>query len=163
LSTALSVSLLLPILAGTLTLRKPLAAPAMKSKSSADSSFRASGKRKEAGGVAKPKRGLTPFFVFLAEFRPKYLGEHPEVKGVAAVTKAAGEKWRSMSDEEKAKYGGNKKQDDKPSKPANKKESTSSKKAKTDAEEEEAEGSDKSKSEVEDENEQDGNEDEDEE
>lgn len=37
-------------------------------------------------------------------------------------------------------------------------ESTSSKKAKTDAEEEEAEGSDKSKSEVEDEEEQDGNE-----
>ncbi|KAK3141784.1 hypothetical protein QOZ80_4BG0338290 [Eleusine coracana subsp. coracana] len=135
----------------------------MKSKANADSSFKASGKRKAAGGVGKPKRGLTPFFAFLAEFRPKYMEEHPDVKGVAAVTKAAGEKWRSMSDEEKAKYGGSKKQDDKPSKPANKKESTSSKKAKTDAEEEEAEGSDKSKSEVEDEDEQDGNEDEDEE
>ncbi|TVU14877.1 hypothetical protein EJB05_38373 [Eragrostis curvula] len=137
----------------------------MKSKGNADSSFRAAGKRKAAGGVGRPKRQLTPFFAFLAEFRPKYQAEHPDVKGVAQVTKAAGEKWRSMSDEEKAKYGGTKKQDDKPNKPSNKKkEGPSSKKAKTDGEEEEeAEGSDKSKSEVEDEDEQDGNEDDDEE
>ncbi|KAF7017753.1 hypothetical protein CFC21_031143 [Triticum aestivum] len=70
-----------------------------------------------------------------AEFRPQYMEKHPEAKGVAAVTKAAGEKWRSMSDEEKAKYGG-KKADAPASKVVNKKESTSSKKAKTDADEE---------------------------
>ncbi|KAJ1272304.1 hypothetical protein BS78_06G192100 [Paspalum vaginatum] len=129
----------------------------MKAKANADSSFKATGaKRKKAGGA---KRAPTPFFVFLAEFRPQYLEKHPELKGVKEVAKAAGEKWRSMSDEEKAKYGGGKKQDDKASKPATKKESSSSKKAKT----EEADGSDKSKSEVEDDDEQDGNEDEDEE
>ncbi|CAN6229208.1 unnamed protein product [Urochloa humidicola] len=134
----------------------------MKSKAGSDASFKATGaKRKKAGG---PKRGLTPFFAFLAEFRPQYLEKHPESKGVKDVTKAAGEKWRSMSDEEKAKYRGGKPQEEKASKPANKKkESTSSKKAKTDGEGEDAEGSDKSKSEVEDDDEQNGNEDEDEE
>ncbi|CAN6240502.1 unnamed protein product [Urochloa humidicola] len=134
----------------------------MKSKAGSDASFKATGaKRKKAGG---PKRGLTPFFAFLAEFRPQYLEKHPESKGVKDVTKAAGEKWRSMSDEEKAKYREGKPQQEKASRPANKKkESTSSKKAKTDGEGEDAEGSDKSKSEVEDDDEQDGNEDEDEE
>ncbi|KAL6651206.1 hypothetical protein ACP70R_010131 [Stipagrostis hirtigluma subsp. patula] len=137
----------------------------MKAKAGTDTEFKAAGKRKKAGAVGKPKRGLTPFFAFLAEFRPQYLEKHPEAKGVAAVTKAAGEKWRAMTDEEKAQYGGNKKQGDKVSKPANKKgwrESTSSKKAKTDGEEE-GEGSDKSKSEVEDDDEKDDNEDDDEE
>ncbi|KQJ84066.1 DNA-binding protein MNB1B [Brachypodium distachyon] len=128
----------------------------MRSKSDGDASFKASGKRKKAtGGVAKPKRAPTPFFAFLAEFRPQYMEKHPEAKGVAAVTKAAGEKWRSMSDEEKAKYGG-KKQEVQENKAAKKKESTSSKKAKTDGDEEEGEGSDKSKSDVEDDGEEDG-------
>ncbi|KAF7017752.1 hypothetical protein CFC21_031143 [Triticum aestivum] len=108
----------------------------MRSKANGDTAFKASGKNKTAtGGVAKPKRAPTPFFAFLAEFRPQYMEKHPEAKGVAAVTKAAGEKWRSMSDEEKAKYGG-KKADAPASKVVNKKESTSSKKAKTDADEE---------------------------
>ena len=120
-------------------------------KADADAEFKAAGKRKKAGGAGKPKRGLTPFFAFLAEFRPQYMEKHPNTKGVAAVTKAAGEKWRAMSDEEKAQYGG--KRPDGESKPAaasKKKESTSSKKAKTDGAEQEGEGSDKSKSDVED-------------
>uniref|UniRef100_A0A453CMG0 HMG box domain-containing protein n=1 Tax=Aegilops tauschii subsp. strangulata TaxID=200361 RepID=A0A453CMG0_AEGTS len=72
----------------------------MRSKANGDTAFKASGKNKTAtGGVAKPKRAPTPFFAFLAEFRPQYMEKHPEAKGVAAVTKAAGEKWRSMSDE----------------------------------------------------------------
>ncbi|KAK1684724.1 hypothetical protein QYE76_045572 [Lolium multiflorum] len=126
----------------------------MRSKANGDASFKASGKRKAAaGGVAKPKRAPTPYFVFLAEFRPQYMQEHPEAKGVIAVTKAAGEKWRSMSDEEKAKYG-SKKQEVKETKAVSKKESTSSKKAKTDADDEEGEGSDKSKSDVEDDGEE---------
>jgi hypothetical protein len=132
----------------------------MRSKADGDSEFKASGKRKKAGGAggAKPKRGLTPFFAFLAEFRPQYMEEHPGTKGVAAVTKAAGEKWRAMTDEEKAKYGGKK-----PEIQESKKESTSSKKAKTDGDEEEGQGSDKSKSDVEDDDEQDAANEEDEE
>ncbi|CAM0903344.1 unnamed protein product [Alopecurus aequalis] len=113
----------------------------MRSKANGDASFKASSKHKAAaGGVAKPKRAPSAFFVFLAEFRAQYKADHPESKGVAEVAKAGGEKWRSMSDEEKAKYGG-KKQEVKETKAVNKKESTTSKKAKTDAAEE-GEGSD---------------------
>ncbi|XP_039021637.1 high mobility group B protein 3-like isoform X2 [Hibiscus syriacus] len=52
----------------------------------------------------KPKRPATAFFVFLEEFRTIYKQEHPKVKAVSAVGKAGGEKWKSMSNEEKAPY-----------------------------------------------------------
>ncbi|WVZ74255.1 hypothetical protein U9M48_022463 [Paspalum notatum var. saurae] len=109
------------------------------------------GKRKKAAASGKPKRPPSAFFVFMSEFRQEYNAQHPNNKSVAAVSKAAGEKWRSMSEQEKQPYvdqAGQKKQDYEKSK-ANfdKKESTSSKKAKTDDDE----GSDKSKSEVDDE------------
>nr|XP_023894382.1 high mobility group B protein 1-like [Quercus suber]XP_023894383.1 high mobility group B protein 1-like [Quercus suber] len=52
----------------------------------------------------KPKRPPSAFFVFLEEFRKEYKKEHPEVKAVSAVGKAGGEKWKSMSDAEKAPY-----------------------------------------------------------
>ncbi|KAK6234332.1 hypothetical protein QUC31_006738 [Theobroma cacao] len=52
----------------------------------------------------KPKRPATAFFVFLEEFRKIYKQEHPKVKAVSAVGKAGGEKWKSLSDAEKAPY-----------------------------------------------------------
>lgn len=52
----------------------------------------------------KPKRPLSAFFVFLEEFRKTYKNEHPDMVGVAAVGKAGGEKWKSMSKAEKAPY-----------------------------------------------------------
>ncbi|XP_020100146.1 high mobility group B protein 1 [Ananas comosus] len=52
----------------------------------------------------KPKRPASAFFVFLEEFRKIYKQEHPNVKAVSAVGKAGGEKWKSMSDAEKAPY-----------------------------------------------------------
>ncbi|KAF3956149.1 hypothetical protein CMV_018704 [Castanea mollissima] len=52
----------------------------------------------------KPKRPPSAFFVFLEEFRKEYKKEHPEVKAVSAVGKAGGEKWKSMSEAEKAPY-----------------------------------------------------------
>ncbi|XP_022744527.1 high mobility group B protein 3-like isoform X2 [Durio zibethinus] len=52
----------------------------------------------------KPKRPPTAFFVFLEEFRIIYKREHPKVKAVSAVGKAGGEKWKSMSNAEKAPY-----------------------------------------------------------
>ncbi|KAF8765409.1 hypothetical protein HU200_008554 [Digitaria exilis] len=120
------------------------------------------GKRKKAAASGKPKRPPSAFFVFMSEFRQQYQAEHPENKSVAAVShwhslcslpvsKAAGEKWRGMSEEEKQPYvdqAGQKKQDyEKTKANFDKKESTSSKKAKT----QDDEGSDKSKSEVDDE------------
>ncbi|KAE8728545.1 HMG1/2-like protein [Hibiscus syriacus] len=51
----------------------------------------------------KPKRPPSAF-VFLAEFRTTFKKENPNVKAVSAVGKAAGEKWKSMSEEDKAPY-----------------------------------------------------------
>ena len=52
----------------------------------------------------KPKRPPSAFFVFLEEFRKVYKQEHPNVKAVSAVGKAGGEKWKSLTDSEKAPY-----------------------------------------------------------
>ncbi|AQK73434.1 HMG1/2-like protein [Zea mays] len=108
----------------------------------------AAGKRKKAAASGKPKRPPSAFFVFMSEFRQEYQALHPGNKSVATVSKAAGEKWRAMSDQEKQPYvdqAGQKKQDyEKTKANFDKKESTSSKKAKTEDE-------DGSKSEVDDE------------
>ncbi|XP_062219867.1 HMG1/2-like protein [Phragmites australis] len=115
----------------------------MKSKADASTKregrLKAAGKRKKAAASGKPKRPPSAFFVFMSEFRQEYQAQHPENKSVATVSKAAGEKWRAMSEEEKAPYqdkAGQKKQDYEKSKANfNKKESTSSKKAKTEDDE----------------------------
>ncbi|KAL2609470.1 hypothetical protein R1flu_028043 [Riccia fluitans] len=65
-------------------------------------------KAKKASKAAKdpnqPKRPPTAFFIFLDEFRKSFKEDHPEAKGVAVVGKAGGEKWKDMSDNEKAPY-----------------------------------------------------------
>ncbi|CAL5018825.1 unnamed protein product [Urochloa decumbens] len=117
------------------------------------------GKRKKAAASGKPKRPPSAFFVFMSEFRQEYNAQHPDNKSVAAVSKAAGEKWRAMSEEEKQPYvdqAGQKKQDYEKTKANFDKKSTSSKKAKT----HDDEGSDKSKSEVDDEDDEENEEDE---
>ncbi|TKY63490.1 High mobility group B protein 1 [Spatholobus suberectus] len=52
----------------------------------------------------KPKRPPSAFFVFLEEFRKTFKAENPNVKAVSAVGKAGGEKWKSLSNAEKAPY-----------------------------------------------------------
>ncbi|KAF8396933.1 hypothetical protein HHK36_018568 [Tetracentron sinense] len=52
----------------------------------------------------KPKRPPSAFFVFLEEFRKTFKRDHPNVKAVSAVGKAGGEKWKSLSNAEKAPY-----------------------------------------------------------
>ncbi|KAK6922502.1 High mobility group box domain [Dillenia turbinata] len=52
----------------------------------------------------KPKRPASAFFVFMEEFRKQYKEKHPNNKSVAAVGKAGGDKWKSMSEAEKAPY-----------------------------------------------------------
>ncbi|KAF5737233.1 High mobility group B1 isoform 2 [Tripterygium wilfordii] len=52
----------------------------------------------------KPKRPASAFFVFLEEFRTTFKKENPNVKAVSAVGKAGGQKWKSMTDAEKAPY-----------------------------------------------------------
>ncbi|XP_074590360.1 high mobility group B protein 2-like [Curcuma longa] len=52
----------------------------------------------------KPKRPPSAFFVFMEEFRKTYKEKHPNNKSVAVVGKAGGDKWKTMSEEEKAPY-----------------------------------------------------------
>ncbi|KAF8090952.1 hypothetical protein N665_0461s0037 [Sinapis alba] len=52
----------------------------------------------------KPKRPSSAFFVFMEDFRQTYKKEHPNNKSVAAVGKAGGAKWKSLSDTEKAPF-----------------------------------------------------------
>ncbi|GMI78573.1 high mobility group B3 [Hibiscus trionum] len=85
-----------------------------KSKSDAKSSKLAVNKKpatkatKKAGKAAKdpnkPKRPASAFFVFMEEFRVQYKKEHPKNKSVAAVGKAGGDKWKSLSEAEKRPY-----------------------------------------------------------
>ncbi|KAJ1411493.1 High mobility group box domain [Sesbania bispinosa] len=61
-------------------------------------------KGKAAKDPNKPKRPASAFFVFMEEFRKQFNKDHPNNKAVSAVGKAAGAKWKSMSDAEKAPY-----------------------------------------------------------
>jgi len=56
------------------------------------------GKRVDAN---KPKRALSAYFLWLADFRTKMKGEFDENK---ELLRAAGEEWRNLDDEEKAPY-----------------------------------------------------------
>ena len=61
-------------------------------------------KEKKVKDPNKPKRPASAFFVFMEEFRKQYKEKHPNNKSVAAVGKAGGDKWKSLSDAEKAPY-----------------------------------------------------------
>ncbi|XP_021674896.2 high mobility group B protein 3 isoform X2 [Hevea brasiliensis] len=60
--------------------------------------------KKTAKDPNKPKRPASAFFVFMEEFRQEYKEKHPKNKSVAVVGKAGGDKWKSMSEDEKAPY-----------------------------------------------------------
>lgn len=79
------------------TERKRLASSAGKGRSA---------KKGKTGGGAKKggKRPQTAFFLFMADFRKEYKAAHPDSKNVAAVAKEGGERWKSMTDEEKKPY-----------------------------------------------------------
>ncbi|KAA8547591.1 hypothetical protein F0562_004020 [Nyssa sinensis] len=61
-------------------------------------------KGKAAKDPNKPKRPASAFFVFMEEFRKQYKEKHPNNKSVSVVGKAGGDKWKSLSDAEKAPY-----------------------------------------------------------
>ncbi|CAD8047748.1 unnamed protein product [Paramecium primaurelia] len=50
-----------------------------------------------------PKRPLTAFFLFSQKYREKVLERNPEVK-LTQISQMAGQKWNSMSEEEKQPY-----------------------------------------------------------
>ncbi|KAH0886787.1 hypothetical protein HID58_062883 [Brassica napus] len=63
-------------------------------------------KKKKATKVHEkmPKKPPTAFFFFLEDFRKLYQEENPEVKSMREIGKTCGEKWKTMTYEEKVKY-----------------------------------------------------------
>ncbi|CAN6192426.1 unnamed protein product [Urochloa humidicola] len=124
----------------------------------------AKGRKGKAGkDPNKPKRAPSAFFVFMDEFRKEFKEKNPKNKSVAAVGKAAGDRWKSLSEADKAPYVAKanklKLEYNKAIAAYNKGESTAAKKAPAKEEEEEdEEESDKSKSEVNDEDDDEGSE-----
>merc|ERR1712207_123977 len=51
-----------------------------------------------------PPRPPTAYFMFLSAFRQDYKIRNPEVKGIKEMSREAGEKWRSMDQEDKEPY-----------------------------------------------------------
>ncbi|KAL6856988.1 hypothetical protein ACP4OV_018370 [Aristida adscensionis] len=56
------------------------------------------------GKGAKRKRSPTAYFLFMDDFRKDFKAAHPDIKGGSIVAKEAGERWNSMTDEEKKPY-----------------------------------------------------------
>ncbi|XP_062012770.1 high mobility group B protein 14 [Rosa rugosa] len=62
-------------------------------------------KKKGAKIDAKmPKKPPTAFFYFLEDFRKEFQEQNPEVKTMREVGKACGEKWKTLTYEDKVKY-----------------------------------------------------------
>lgn len=52
----------------------------------------------------RPKRPPSAFFVFMEQFRKDFKEKNPKNKLVSVVGKAGGDKWKSLSESEKAPY-----------------------------------------------------------
>ncbi|KAK3189216.1 hypothetical protein Dsin_028777 [Dipteronia sinensis] len=60
--------------------------------------------KKKGSDSNKPKRPPTAFFIFMDDFRKEFKAANPDSKGVTEVTKQGGERWKSLTDEEKKPY-----------------------------------------------------------
>ncbi|XP_057775591.1 high mobility group B protein 7-like [Salvia miltiorrhiza] len=61
-------------------------------------------KAKKAKNPNAKKRPPTAFFLFMDDFRKSFKEANPGCKSVATVAKEGGEKWKSLSDDEKKVY-----------------------------------------------------------
>ncbi|XP_077246879.1 HMG1/2-like protein isoform X1 [Tasmannia lanceolata] len=86
------------------TAKKAESKLSVKSKGTDKASKKPVKKGKAGKDPNKPKRPPSAFFVFMAEFREQFKEKNPHNKSVAAVGKAAGDKWKSMSEADKAPY-----------------------------------------------------------
>ncbi|KAI4368093.1 hypothetical protein MLD38_016694 [Melastoma candidum] len=62
------------------------------------------GKKVEEHDPKKPKKPPTAFFYFLEDFRKEYQEQNPGVRSMRDIGKACGEKWKTMTYEEKVQY-----------------------------------------------------------
>ncbi|XP_021294232.1 high mobility group B protein 14 [Herrania umbratica] len=51
-----------------------------------------------------PKKPPTAFFYFLEDFRKEFQEQNPDIKSMRDIGRACGEKWKTMTYEEKVKY-----------------------------------------------------------
>ncbi|KAB2624039.1 high mobility group B protein 7-like [Pyrus ussuriensis x Pyrus communis] len=84
--------------------KKPPTETERKRSTTATSHPKMSKRAKKDKDPNAPKRPLTAFFLFLDDFRKSYKEANPDSKGVKTVTREGGEKWKSMTDEEKKPY-----------------------------------------------------------
>ncbi|XP_020232935.1 high mobility group B protein 14 [Cajanus cajan] len=61
-------------------------------------------KKKQKIDAKKPKKPPTAFFYFLEDFRKEFQEQNPDVKSMRDIGKACGEKWKTMTYEEKVQY-----------------------------------------------------------
>ncbi|CAJ1935804.1 unnamed protein product [Sphenostylis stenocarpa] len=61
-------------------------------------------KNKRKFDAMKPKKPPTAFFFFLEDFRKEFQEQNPDVKSMRDIGKACGEKWKTMTYEEKVQY-----------------------------------------------------------
>ncbi|KAF8031100.1 hypothetical protein BT93_D0329 [Corymbia citriodora subsp. variegata] len=71
---------------------------------SAKSVKTAGGKKGVKLDAKMPKKPPTAFFYFLEDFRKDYKEQNPDVISMRDIGKACGEKWKTMSYEEKVQY-----------------------------------------------------------
>ncbi|KAK3432793.1 hypothetical protein EUGRSUZ_D00306 [Eucalyptus grandis] len=64
----------------------------------------ARGKKNVKLDAKMPKKPPTAFFYFLEDFRKDYQEQNPDVKSMRDIGKACGEKWKTMTYEEKVQY-----------------------------------------------------------
>nr|KJB68906.1 hypothetical protein B456_011G042300 [Gossypium raimondii] len=61
-------------------------------------------KKKTKIDAKMPKKPPTAFFYFLEDFRKDFQEQNPDIKSMRDIGKACGEKWKTMTYEEKVKY-----------------------------------------------------------
>ncbi|KAL5222568.1 hypothetical protein ABZP36_027281 [Zizania latifolia] len=86
-----------------MTLEAQVVEQAVESEKKKKKSTSGKGKSADKDGK-KGKRSPTAFFLFMADFRKEYKADHPDNKSVSVVAKEGGERWKSMSEEEKKPY-----------------------------------------------------------
>ncbi|KAK4348184.1 hypothetical protein RND71_034523 [Anisodus tanguticus] len=76
-----------------------------KVKATSRKKLKATSKKKIAKIDAnKPKKPPTAFFYFLEDFRKEFQQQNPDVRSMRDIGKACGEKWKTMTYEEKVHY-----------------------------------------------------------
>ncbi|KAK9052643.1 hypothetical protein SSX86_029273 [Deinandra increscens subsp. villosa] len=86
------------------TASESVAKKATERKKAVNSKEPSAKKTKKQRDPSKPKRPPTAFFIFLEGFRKSFKEANPDNKKVALVAKEGGEKWKSMTDEEKKPF-----------------------------------------------------------